>query len=444
MPDEVQSLTLKLTEEDIRVACNQCSVPFAGLVAIWRRFRSQDDSIQMADVLYVMALAKSKNLNPIDNNYALIPRGGNKGFSLTFTKDAALQVILNHPRAKPGTFKRWFVNGKGERVEWSKSPSWKLAKESEGGIDWNLEAHCSVEDIDGTVLEGVAKYRNVFAAGQDGNPKPLWMKDAGGMTMKQAYKDLANTQFSGSLPDDEDPNGAPELPATQAPARGLPPPSIDIQPSIPQDVRERIAQKGILTGRTAEVILGGLEGFIASGGDAEGFERGLDAEIKKIEAKAEKVKFAKAPPAEKPAAEKPKATPKPVITIQGTIDDLTMKYKSFPKKEGRAEPGRQQFLILEVQGVDHYLWDTKLHDEARAAYLARSVVQIGYLVSLSKEDPPNEFREVKEFQVLEAVPEAPVEEPHPDEPQPAPEPQAAPEPEAPQEAGTSPEFPLLF
>jgi hypothetical protein len=424
--DDVQGITLKLTEEDIRLACTESRVPFAGLVAIWRRFRSQDEAIQMADVLYLMALAKSKNLNPLDNNYSLIPRSGNKGFSLTFTKDAALQVITNHPRVKPGSLKRFFIS-KGQRLEWSKSPGHKNIGPE---FDWELEAHITVEDREGLVLEGVAKFRNVYSSGNDGNPKPLWVKDQGGMTMKQAYKDLANTQFGGGLPDEEDlREGAIDTSATVEPQRSLPattngkPQPTPEQPqAAPGPDMTSIVAKGEQLGMTAETTLAAFTEAVKMGVEREAFERKLDEEIATRGKKAEKK-----PGRARKAAE-------PVITIVGTIDGISERRRTVERKEGEPEKPGQKYLVLAVGQQEFFMWDSKWFEVAFDCLgfngKPQPKVKIGYTTS-QKDDKV--FYEVKEFEVLADEPQA---QPEPEPPKAEESP--APTPEPPKEKAAEP------
>lgn len=410
--DEVQGISLKLTEEDIRVACDHSGVPLADVVSIWRRFRALDGTIQVADVLYVMALAKSKNLNPIDNNYALIPRGGNKGFSLTFTKDAALAVITRHPEVKRGTMKRWFVDCNGTDIPWAKSPSWKKFEE----VDWALEAHITVEDVNGVVLEGVAKYRNSFAAGNDGNPKFLWMKDAGGMTMKQAYKDLANTQFGGGLPDEEAIEGAQLTEAITH--RGLEPPTIDVEPSSSraadsQEIKNdhsvdltSIIEKGAKLNITQESIIATLKQQEANGMSREVFEQELDKEIANREraaaTPARTRRAAKAETTEAPK-ERKKKEPKPLTYAEGFVDAVSERYKDLPPRKEGEPNGKQPYMVISINRMDMTVWHKSMFDAIYEAHESnpQKRVKVGYTVSLTKEEPPREFAEVEEFQILD-------------------------------------------
>ena len=147
--DEVKGISLNLTEEDIRRDCAEMKIPYSALMAVARRHKAQQTASSIADVLYVMMLAKTKGLNPIADNYSLIARPEDKGFSLTFNKEAALHVINNHPRVKKGAIgRRFIINGKGERIDIKELPEqmpggWKLSD-----IDWKLTAIFEIEAAD--------------------------------------------------------------------------------------------------------------------------------------------------------------------------------------------------------------------------------------------------------------------------------------------------------
>jgi len=399
--DDVQGVSLRLTEEDIRRDCADMNIPYSALMAVAKRHRAANTASQIADVLYIMMLARSKGLNPIDDNYSLIAREGG-GFGLTFNKSAALHVINNHPKVKKDAIAKRFIVSKGEKIDIDEHPErmpggWKLAD-----VDWDLTAIFEIEAAAGGVLRGVAKFRACFAAGRDGNPKFLWLKDPAMMTMKQAEKDLANTRLDGSLPEALP---APEeddlLEAAQTP-RSLPASTrfVDNLSSSPapapepvveeptQQEKERLAdrvlEKGAVLGLDEHTTYAAWKDQQAKGITLEAFEKSLDAEI-------EKRKPRTAAPA--PRGRKPKAPPKPLVTVIGQIDAIQEKTK---------EATGQEYLVLSVQRIDMFVWDKKKHDLCRDAYQNGTEVKVSYVISGDDVDLDHQFADVREIEMVEA------------------------------------------
>lgn len=431
--DEVKGVSLNLTEEDIRRDCADMKIPYSALMAVARRHKAQQTASSIADVLYVMMLAKSKGLNPIADNYSLIPRPGGQGFSLTFNKEAALHVINQHPKVKPGAIMRRFVvTGKGERIDLHEHPEkapggWKL-----GDIDWGLTAICEIESAAGGLLRGSAKFSNCFAAGNDGNPKFLWLKSPTEMTMKQAYKDLANVELDGALPDDDEREAAELAEAGTQPSRALPAQGESVREYVvdrtrpvnttavaesegPKEDFSGLIEKAKVLGINAAQIVAAFEDQEKNGVTLAAFEADLQKEID-ARAKAaanptrtrRAVKAADAPKAEAPA--KPKKEPKPRISIVGVIDAISEKSKAFPRKEGEPEKPGQRFLVISINQMDMTVWHKSMFDGMFEAMEAKPQkrVKVGYTTSQTKDDPPREFYEVEEFEILDDAILAPV------------------------------------
>ena len=451
--DDVQGISLRLTEEDIRKDCASMGIPYSALIAVGKRHRAQNTASQMADVLYIMMLAKSKGLNPIADNYSLIARPDDKGFSLTFNKEAALHVILNHPKVKKGAvLYRFIVNGKGERMDIDQHPEkvpggWKLNE-----IDWELTAMVEIEAVVGGMLRGFAKYKACVAAGRDGNPKFLWLKDPVGMTMKQAYKDLANTKLDGALPEDDavaaalleaaetEQSSLPEASTAGATTTAYPPPAG--QTSNLSDVFPlAIVEKAVKLGINRDPIMSVWHDQEKAGVSLADFEADLD---KMIEARATKAGGARPAPAQKatehppltdvpakaaepaaaaPESEKPAAADKParakkdskpIVSMVGLIDGIAERRRTLKAKPGEQPKQGPKYLVLLVGDTEYFLWDTKLFGIAFEAMgdnekgQPQQRVRIGYTVSMGKEDPPKEYYECEELEILPpAVPAKP-------------------------------------
>lgn len=441
--EEVQGLTLKLKEEDLREACGQMGIPLAGLYAIWRHFRAADNSIQIADMIYVMALAKSKGLNPLANNYSLIPREGGKGFSLTFNKEAALHVINNHPLVKKGAIGKRTIITKGKRFDMDENPElipggWKYAD-----VDWDLTAIFEIEAAGGGLLRGVAKYKACFGSNKDGNPKYLWLKDPAGMTMKQAEKDLANVKLDGALPDAEEGQEAALFEVAEPPkqlksmtfdqASAPPVPSS----TLPEPVSEVTGAAGVPTNAaTPEMIeKGGQIGLSPeqiealwvdqqkAGVTVPTFLASLDEEIeRRSRTKTRKAATVAKPAAEqKPvavAAEKPteapaetekktrrRAAPKPEYTVVGYVEEY----------EGREKQNGQKFLVAKVQGVDIQVWHRTQQGLVKEAYNTQQQVKVTYEVTGPDDQPDQQYASMKD--IVNYVEEEAAPEPEAAEPQ---------------------------
>jgi len=457
--DEVKGISLNLTEEDIRRDCAEMKIPYSALMAVARRHKAQQTASSIADVLYVMMLAKTKGLNPIADNYSLIARPEDKGFSLTFNKEAALHVINNHPRVKKGAIgRRFIINGKGERIDIKEHPEqmpggWKLSD-----IDWNLTAIFEIEAAEGGVLRGIAKFKNCFAAGRDGNPKYLWLKDPVGMTMKQAYKDLANVELDGALPDDDEREAA-QLAEAEQDSRSLPAASGDasrdnqtrtvVMPAADPtaeagsttDVTGIIA-KGATLGISEQAILAALGDQEKNGVTVQAFEASLQKEIDSRAAAKDKrpTRARKADSDAPPKPPAPKKEPKPLITVVGTIDAVKEGTKPIARKEGEPEKPAQRFLVISVNKMDMTVWHKSMFDgmiEAHESVPAKRV-KLSYAVSGTGDQ---EYATVEEFEILD---DAILEEKQEVEPPPPDEPTEEPLQEAPGDGDGPPAGGMLF
>ena len=423
MADELQGVTLSLNEEDIRSDCQAMGIRYTGLMAVARRLRAQNTATQIADVLYMMMLSKLKGLNPIDDNYSLIAKPDG-GFGLTFNKSAALHVINNHPKCKKGAIaRRFMITGKGERIDIEEHPeripgSWKLSE-----IDWEMTAIFEIDAEAGGVLRGFAKYKACFAAGRDGNPKFLWLKDPLGMTMKQAEKDLANTKLDGSLPEalpaPEEEDGVIIALAVEPP-RQLPQASETVvdaqatmstttqaeQPKQPTEDLTAIIAKGVQLGINEAQVVAAWREQQKAGMTLQQFEAEIDKQIAARAAKATKGttrRVRKAPAADEAKLEAPKKEQKPRVTVSGTIDAIEERQKELPKKPGETEAKRQSYLIISMNNLDMYAWDSKWFDDMFLAMEAKPQkrVKITYTESATKDDPPKVFYTVEGFELME-------------------------------------------
>ena len=415
MADDVQGVSLRLTEEDIRRDCAEMKIPYSALMAVAKRHRAQNTASQIADVLHIMMLAKSKGLNPIDDNYSLIARPDDKGFSLTFNKSAALHVINNHPKVKHGAIaRRFMVTGKGERVDIEEHPeripgSWKLNE-----IDWEMTAIFEIEAAAGGILRGFAKYKACFAAGRDGNPKFLWLKDPLGMTMKQAEKDLANTKLDGSLPEvlppveDEEEMQVIATSTTASPRQiaQTVDASMTEAPEQPSEDLTTIIGKGTQLGLNEAQVVAACRDQQKAGMTLQAFESEIDKQLEArakmaVKSTSRRTRKAQAEPEAKPEATKKEQ--KPRTSLVGIVEAIAERNKELPKKEGETEARRQPYLLISIGGVTYYMWDSKWFDDAFMAMESKPPkrVKVEYTESQSKDDPPITFFTVAGFELME-------------------------------------------
>lgn len=389
------SLTLKITDEDLRKFCAQefgedkSAGAYLMMVGMYRRFAAGNPGIGVADCIYAIVQAKRIGLDPFGGEwFTPIPRQGGQGFSLCFRLDAAQHILSNHPKIEWWDY--YFESGDGKRIEKKQAPSWRKLEE----VDRRLSCTVLVKLKDQKEpREYPANYGQWVSLDRDGNPKFLWLKMAGHMLAKCAQKVAVKESVGACLPFEDQNNEG----WTQG---ALPSKGIELMPATAEEtaakvgttaaVVEQAAQAGEAIGLSQEQTSAALEELKEAGVDPKVAAEQIEKEAAK---RGRKGKTSKAAPAKE---EKKSEPPKPkveLIRFTGLITGVSPR-----KREGT----NQSFHIVELDEKQNiFVWHQSMTEGIVDAMKRMVTVQFG-CVERKKDDAV--FYDAEEFSLVQATP----------------------------------------